>query len=82
MDLLQTCSAIERVEVTGEYRRGKEMLGRLDLLVVGNAEAVQQTLTDRIEIEIITEKVVTVTVDRFPVHIYCTDHSTFAWDWL
>ena len=82
MDLLQTCSAIERVEVTDEYRRGKDMLGRLDLVVVGNAEAVQQTLTDHIEIEIITEEVVTVTVDRFPVHIYCTDHSTFAWDWL
>ena len=82
MDLLQTCSAIERVEVTGEYRRGKEMLSRLDLLVIGDAEAIQQALTDRIEIEIITEEVVTGTVDRFPVHIYCTDHSTFAWDWL
>ena len=79
---LKTGSSIEKVEVTGEVRRGEEMISRLELIVIGSPDKTSQILNGLITNEVVTERNISGKINQFPIIIHFTNLTFMAWDWF
>ena len=73
---------VERIEITGEVRRGEEMVSQLELLVIGSPDNVARVLKDHLKDQVINETDILGTINQFPVIIHCTNLTSMAWDWI
>ena len=73
---------IERIEITGEVRRGEEMISQLELLLIGSPDNVARVLKDHLKDQVINATNISGTINQFPVVIHFTNLTSMAWDWI
>jgi len=73
---------IERIEITGEVRRGEEMVSQLELLLIGSPDNVARVLKDHLKDQVINATNISGTINQFPVVIHFTNLTSMAWDWI
>ncbi|MBP96723.1 hypothetical protein CMK18_12285 [Candidatus Poribacteria bacterium] len=73
---------VERIEITGEVRRGEEMVSQLELLLIGSPDNVARVLKDHLKDQVINATNISGTINQFPVVIHFTNLTSMAWDWI
>ena len=73
---------VERIEITGEVRRGEEMVSQLELLLIGSPDNVARVLRDHLKDQVINATNISGTINQFPVVIHFTNLTSMAWDWI
>ena len=73
---------VEKIEITGEVRRGEEMVSQLELLLIGSPDNVARVLKDHLKDQVINATNISGTINQFPVVIHFTNLTSMAWDWI
>lgn len=73
---------VEKIEITGEVRRGEEMVSQLELLLMGSPDNVALVLEDHLKDQVINATNISGTINQFPVVIHFTNLTSMAWDWI
>ena len=73
---------VEKIEITGEVRRGEEMVSQLELLLIGSPDNVARVLKDHLKDQVINATNISGTINQFPVVIHFTSLTSMAWDWI
>ena len=79
---LKNQPGVERIEITGEVRRGEEMVSQLELLLIGSPDNVARVLKDHLKDQVINATNISGTINQFPVVIHFTNLTSMAWDWI